>query len=103
MEQRIHLRRCRELSPENCAGDILFGKSKNPLVVLSAEVLAFGADIGGNQIGHDCIYSGAKTSALNTNRGFYLGSDGQVGFGDTNEYIQFYKGDDGNFHLTKYR
>ena len=47
----------------------------------------------------DSIYSGAKTSALNTTRGFYLGSDGQVGFGDTNEYIQFYKGDDGNFHL----
>lgn len=80
-------------------GTVIQAKSITADKVAVTDLVAFGADIGGNHIGHDCIYSGAKTSALNTTRGFYLGSDGQVGFGDTNEYIQFYKGDDGNFHL----
>lgn len=80
-------------------GTVIQAKSITADKVAVTDLVAFGADIGGNHIGHDCIYSGAKTSALNTTRGFYLGSDGQVGFGDSNEYIQFYKGDDGNFHL----
>ena len=80
-------------------GTVIQAKSITADKVAVTDLVAFGADIGGNHIGHDCIYSGAKTSALNTTRGFYLGSDGQVGFGDTNEYIQFYKGDDGAFHL----
>ena len=50
--------------------------------VAVTDLVAFGADIGGNHIGNSSIYSGAKTSALNTTRGFYLGSDGQVGIGD---------------------
>lgn len=80
-------------------GTVIQAKSITADKVAVTDLVAFGADIGGNHVGHDCIYSGAKTSALNTTRGFYLGSDGQVGFGDTNEYIQFYKGDDGAFHL----
>ena len=68
-------------------GTVIQAKSITADKVAVTDLVAFGADIGGNHIGHDCIYSGAKTSALNTTRGFYLGSDGQVGFGDTNEYI----------------
>ena len=54
-------------------GTVIQAKSITADKVAVTDLVAFGADIGGNHIGHDCIYSGAKTSALNTTRGFYLG------------------------------
>lgn len=80
-------------------GTVIQAKSITADKVAVSDLVAFGADIGGNHIGNSSIYSGAKTSALNTTRGFYLGSDGQVGIGDTNNYIQFFKDNDGAFHL----
>ena len=80
-------------------GTVIQAKSITADKVAVTDLVAFGADIGGNHIGNSSIYSGAKTSALNTTRGFYLGSDGQVGIGDTNNYIQFFKDNDGAFHL----
>ena len=80
-------------------GTLIQAKSITADKVAVTDLVAFGADIAGNHIGNGAIYSGVKTSALNTTKGFYLGSDGQVGIGDTNHYIQFYKGDDGEFHL----
>ena len=80
-------------------GTLIQAKSITADKVAVTDLVAFGADIAGNHIGNGAIYSGVKTSALNTTKGFYLGSDGQVGIGDTNHYIQFYKGDYGVFHL----
>ena len=80
-------------------GTLIQAKSITADKVAVTDLVAFGADIAGNHIGNGAIYSGVKTSALNTTKGFYLGSDGQVGIGDTNHYIQFYKGDNGEFHL----
>lgn len=76
-------------------GTLIQAKSITADKVAVTDLVAFGADIAGNHIGNGAIYSGVKTSALNTTKGFYLGSDGQVGIGDTNHYIQFYKGDNG--------
>lgn len=50
-------------------GTVIQAKSITADKVAVTDLVAFGADIGGNHIGHDCIYSGAKTSALNTTRG----------------------------------
>ena len=80
-------------------GTLIQAKSITADKVAVTDLVAFGADIAGNHIGNGAIYSGVKTSALNTTKGFYLGSDGQVGIGDANHYIQFYKGDNGEFHL----
>ena len=80
-------------------GTLIQAKSITADKVAVTDLVAFGADIAGNHIGNGAIYSGVKTSALNTTKGFYFGSDGQVGIGDTNHYIQFYKGDNGEFHL----
>ena len=80
-------------------GTLIQAKSITADKVAVTDLVAFGADIAGNHIGNGAIYSGVKTSALNTTKGFYLGSDGQVGIGDINHYIQFYKGDNGEFHL----
>lgn len=81
-------------------GTVIRAKSITAEKVSIKDLVAFGADIGGNHIGNDSIYSGAKTSATNTTRGFYLGSDGQVGFGDSSQYIRFYKDSNGQFHLN---
>ena len=80
-------------------GTLIQAKSITADKVAVTDLVAFGADIAGNHIGNGAIYSGVKTSALNTTKGFYLGSDGQVGIGDANHYIQFYNGDNGEFHL----
>ena len=81
-------------------GQVIRAKSVTAEKISVSDLVAFGATIGGVNIGNSSLYSGAKTSATNGTRGFYLGKDGQVGFGDTNEYIQFYKGVDDKFHLA---
>lgn len=60
-------------------GTLIQAKSITADKVAVTDLVAFGADIAGNHIGNGAIYSGVKTSALNTTKGFYLGSDGQVG------------------------
>ena len=63
------------------------------------DLVSLNATIGGNHIGKDSIYSGAKTSATSASRGFYLGSDGQIGIGDENNYMRFYKKTDDDYVL----
>lgn len=55
------------------------------------DLIAFDATIGGFNIASNAIYSGVKSSVDNTTRGMYLGADGQMNFGDSNNYIKYYK------------
>lgn len=55
------------------------------------DLIAFDATIGGFNIASNAIYSGVKSSVDNTTRGMYLGSDGQMNFGDSNNYIKYHK------------
>lgn len=64
------------------------------------DLVAFGATIGGFNISNNSLYSGSKSSANNTTRGIYLGDDGQVGFGDANKYVKFYKDAAGNYKVA---
>lgn len=63
------------------------------------DLVAFGATIGGFHITTNSIYSGVKSSADNTTRGIYLDNDGQVVFGDTDNYVKFYKNSDNKYAL----
>lgn len=63
------------------------------------DLVAFEADIGGLHIANGSIYSGVKDSATNTTRGVYLGSDGQVAFGDSSNYLKYYKDQNGQYRL----
>ena len=63
------------------------------------DLVAFDATIGGFVIGEDSIYSGVKESIDNTTRGIYLDNDGQVNFGDSNNYLKYYQDDDGSYKL----
>ncbi|WP_448916568.1 phage tail spike protein [Eubacterium ramulus] len=80
-------------------GSILQAKSITADKISVKDLVAFDATIGGVNIGDSSIYSGTKTSVLNTTRGFYLGKDGQIAFGDANNYLKYFKDADGSWKL----
>lgn len=55
-----------------------------------SDLVAFGATIGGFHITNHSIYSGVKTSAINTTRGLYMDDNGQIAIGDSNNYFRYY-------------
>ena len=82
------------------SGTVIRAKSITAEKISVKDLAAFGADIGGVHVGDSSLYSGAKTSATNTTIGFYLGKDGQVGFGGSDEYFRYYKDSSGAYHLA---
>lgn len=81
-------------------GSIIQAKSITATKIAVDDLVAFDATIAGFKITDEAIYSGAKSSALNNTRGIYLGKDGQLAFGDGNNYLKFYKDVSGNFKLA---
>lgn len=63
------------------------------------DLVAFDATIGGFNITTVSLYSGVKESADNTTRGVYLDKDGQMSVGDSNNFLRYYKDDNGEYHL----
>lgn len=63
------------------------------------DLVAFDATIGGFNITNSAIYSGAKSSVNNTVRGIYLDKEGQLAIGDKNNFMKYYKADDGTYKL----
>ena len=80
-------------------GSIITAKSITADKVAVTDLVAFGATIGGFHITDDSIYSGVKETVDNTTRGVYLDNDGQIAFGDANNYIRYYKDQNGNYKL----
>lgn len=63
------------------------------------DLVAFDATIGGFNITTNSIYSGVKESVGNTTRGVYLDKTGQVAFGDSSNFIRYYKDQNGEYKL----
>lgn len=80
-------------------GSIIRAKSITATKIAVDDLVAFDATIAGFNITDEAIYSGVKESALNTTRGIYLGKDGQFAFGDSNNYLRFYKDSSGKYKL----
>lgn len=80
-------------------GSIIRAKSITATKIAVDDLVAFDATIAGFNITDEAIYSGVKESALNTTRGIYLGKDGQLAFGDSNNYLRFYKDSSGKYKL----
>lgn len=80
-------------------GNIITAKSITATQISVKDLVAFDATIAGFKIMDTAIYSTGKDSATSTVRGIYLGKDGQVGFGDGNNYIKFYIDTDGKYKL----
>lgn len=81
------------------SGSIIVAKSITAEKVAVNDLVAFGATIGGFHITDDSLYSGVKTSVDNTTRGIYQDTDGQFAVGDAENFLKFYKNDDGTYRL----
>ena len=80
-------------------GSVITAKSVTAEKIRVDDLVAFDATIGGFQITDKAIYSGVKTSPTNTTRGSYLDNEGQVAFGDSNNFLKYYKDENGNYRL----
>lgn len=80
-------------------GTVIKAKSITASKINVADLQAFGATIGGFKISEDSLYSGVKSSPSNTTRGIYLGSDGQLFFGDATNYLKYIIDTNGNSKL----
>lgn len=80
-------------------GKVILAKSLTAEKINVDDLVAFDATIAGINIRDNALYSGVKESATNTTRGFYLGKDGQVAFGDANNYLKYFKDTDNKFKL----
>lgn len=81
-------------------GSVIRAKSVTADKIAVTDLVAFNATIAGFHITESALFSGVKTSAINTTRGIYFGKDGQVGIGDSDNYIKYYKDQNGNFKLA---
>lgn len=81
-------------------GSVITAKSITAEKVKVSDLVAFGATIGGFNIDNDAIYSGVKSTMDNGTTGVYLNKDGQINIGDADNYLKYYKDEDGNYHLV---
>ena len=80
-------------------GTVIKAKSITATKIDVKDLVAFDATIGGFKITNNTIYSGVKETVDNTTRGIYLDNDGQISFGDTNNYIKYYRNQNGDYKL----
>ncbi len=80
-------------------GQIIQAKSITATKIAVDDLVAFDATIAGMHMTDGSIYSGVKESADNTTRGFYLGKDGQMSVGDANNFLKYYKDQNGKWKL----
>lgn len=80
-------------------GQVIRAKSVTAEKIAVEDLVAFGATIGGFKIGNTSIYSGVKESVDNGTRGIYMDNTGQISFGDGQNYIKYYKDQNGNYRL----
>lgn len=80
-------------------GSVIVAKSITAEQIRAEDLVAFGATIGGFHINDHALYSGVKASIDNTTEGIFLGDDGQVNIGNSNNYLKFYKDQNGNYKL----
>lgn len=81
-------------------GTIIQAKSITATKIAVDDLVAFDATIGGFNITEDSIYSEVKDSEGNTTRGIYMDTDGQMNLGDANNYIKYYRDEDGTYKLA---
>lgn len=80
-------------------GSVIIAKSVTAEKVMVDDLVAFGATIGGINISNNAMYSGVKSSAGNTTRGFYLDKGGQLVVGDATNFFKYYKDTNGDYKL----
>lgn len=80
-------------------GSVIMAKSITATKVSVDDLVAFDATIGGFHITEGSIYSGVKETVDNTTRGIYMDAEGQVYLGDADNFLRYYKDENGNYKL----
>lgn len=80
-------------------GSVITAKSITATKIMVDDLVAFDATIGGFNITTESIYSGVKSSPLNTTRGIYMDREGQLAIGDSKNFMRYYKDKDGTYKL----
>lgn len=80
-------------------GSVITAKSITATKIAVDDLVAFDATIGGFVIDEDSIHTNTKASVDSPARGIYLDNDGQVAFGDSTNYLKYYKDTDGTYKL----
>lgn len=80
-------------------GSVITAKSIAATKIAVDDLVAFDATIGGFIIDDDSIHTNTKASVDSAARGIYLDNDGQVAFGDSTNYLKYYKDTDGTYKL----
>lgn len=80
-------------------GSIITAKSVTAEKIAVNDLVAFDATIGGFNITENSLYSGVKSSIDNTTNGIYLDDEGQFGLGNSNNYLKYYKDQNGDWKL----
>ena len=80
-------------------GQVITAKSITATKIAVDDLVAFGATIGGFKISTNSIYSGVKESVNNTTRGIYMDNQGQMAVGDSQNFIKYYKDENGAYKL----
>lgn len=81
------------------SGDIIVAKSVTAEKVAVDDLVAFGATIGGFHISENSIYSEKKAALANKDSGIYFDKDGQLSVGDGNNYLRYFKDENGEYKL----
>ena len=81
------------------SGDIIVAKSIVAEKVAVDDLVAFGATIGGFHIANNSIYSEGKAALANEKPGIYFDKDGQLSVGDGNNYLRYFKDENGEHKL----
>jgi hypothetical protein len=80
-------------------GTAIIAKTITAEKIAVDDLVAFDATIGGFNITTESLYSGTKSSADNTTRGVYMDKDGQLSVGDSDNFLRYYKTEDGTYKL----
>lgn len=81
-------------------GSIITAQSITAEKISVEDLVAFDATIGGFEITSDAIFSGVKSSVDNTTRGIYMDNTGQFVIGDSNNFLKYYRDNDGLYNLA---
>lgn len=81
-------------------GSIIKAKSITATKIAVNDLVAFNATIGGWHILDNGLYSGTKDSMISGNKGVFLGRDGQINIGDSENFVTFYTDQNGKSHLA---
>lgn len=81
-------------------GSIITAKSVTAEKVSVDDLVAFDATIAGLNMTSGSIYSGVKNAVHNTTQGFYIDRTGQLALGDSEQFIKYYKDQDGQYKLV---